>query len=136
MTWNVWVLLLILSLLGTAIWVLTPSGSTSLDREKDNWGMRLGLDLAGGSHLVYQADFQEDWSDGEKEFYLGYGERLEHKLRHKNAQITRTERLLKTLPEEQKPAFEALLEEAKEHREEIQRELDELYAILDQKKEE
>ena len=72
----------------------------------------------------------------EKEFYLGYGERLEHKLRHKNAQITRTERLLKTLPEEQKPAFEALLEEAKEHREEIQRELDELYAILDQKKEE
>jgi protein-export membrane protein SecD len=70
LSWNAWVLLLILSLLGTAIWVLTPSGSTSLDREKDNWGMRLGLDLAGGSHLVYQADFQEDWSDGEKEFYL------------------------------------------------------------------
>jgi len=70
MTWNVWVLLLILSLLGAALWVLSPSGSSSLDREKDNWGMRLGLDLAGGSHLVYQADFQEDWSDGEKEFYL------------------------------------------------------------------
>jgi preprotein translocase subunit SecD len=70
LSWNAWVLLLILSLLGTAIWVLTPSGSSSLDRERDNWGMRLGLDLAGGSHLVYQADFQEDWSDGEKEFYL------------------------------------------------------------------
>ena len=63
-------LLLILSLLGTAIWVLTPSGSSSLEREKDNWGMRLGLDLAGGSHLVYQAKFEEDWSDDEREFYL------------------------------------------------------------------
>jgi CheY-like chemotaxis protein len=71
----------------------------------------------------------------EKEFYLGYGERLEQKLRHKNAQITRTERLLKTLPEEQKPAFQALLNEARNHRDEIQRELNELYAILDQKEE-
>lgn len=70
LSWNVWVLLLILSLLGTAIWVLSPSGSASLDREKDNWGMRLGLDLAGGSHLVYQAKFREDWSDDEREFYL------------------------------------------------------------------
>jgi preprotein translocase subunit SecD len=70
LSWNAWVLLLILSLLGTAIWVLSPSGSSSLDREKDNWGMRLGLDLAGGSHLVYQAAFQEDWSDDEREFYL------------------------------------------------------------------
>ncbi len=32
--------------------------------------MRLGLDLAGGSHLVYQAKFREDWSDDEREFYL------------------------------------------------------------------
>lgn len=61
-SWNVWVLLLILGLLGTSIWMLTPSGSGSLDREKDNLGMRLGLDLQGGIHLVYQADLsgQED----------------------------------------------------------------------------
>ena len=36
---------------------------------------------------------------GEHEFYSGYRERLEHKLRHKNTQISRTERLLTTLPE-------------------------------------
>lgn len=69
-TWNTWVLLLIIALVGVAIWMLTPSGSVALDREKEDLGMRLGLDLAGGSHLVYQADFQEDWSDAEKEFYL------------------------------------------------------------------
>ncbi|MFC2017890.1 protein translocase subunit SecD [Chloroflexota bacterium] len=54
--------LFILALLGTSIWILTPSGSTQLDREKEDLGMRLGLDLAGGIHLVYEADLtgQED----------------------------------------------------------------------------
>ena len=70
------------------------------------------------------------------EFYQGYRERLEGKLRHKNAQITRTERLLKTLPDDQKPAFETLLKEARLHREQIKAELNELYEILDQQKEE
>jgi CheY-like chemotaxis protein len=64
------------------------------------------------------------------EFYLGYRERLESKLKHKSTQISRTERLLKTLPEEQFPAFNALLVEARSHREEIRRELDELKEIL------
>jgi CheY-like chemotaxis protein len=63
---------------------------------------------------------------GEREFYQGYRERLESKLKHKNTQITRTERLLKTLPDE--------LVEARAHREEIQRELDDLYSILSQQK--
>ena len=44
----------------------------------------------------------------ERDFYQGYRERLEHKLRYKNTQIARTERLLQALPEEQKPAFELL----------------------------
>jgi CheY-like chemotaxis protein len=70
----------------------------------------------------------------ERDFYQGYRERLESKLKHKNTQITRTERLLKTLPDEQKPAFQALLVEARAHREEIQRELDDLYSILSQQK--
>jgi len=85
-------LLFILALLGPAMWVLTPSGSISLDRvvtkitnvtvdpltnitttttktvPAENLGMRLGLDLQGGSHLVYQVDFQEDWSEDRKEF--------------------------------------------------------------------
>ncbi|MBL7119847.1 MAG: protein translocase subunit SecD, partial [Dehalococcoidia bacterium] len=72
---NTWVLLFILALLSPAIWVLTPSGSIALDRianvsEEQNLGMRLGLDLQGGSHLLYQADFQEDWSDSERAFHL------------------------------------------------------------------
>jgi CheY-like chemotaxis protein len=68
----------------------------------------------------------------DREFYKGYRERLENKLRHKMSQIQRTERLLETLPEEQKPAFKALLEEASGHRTEIQKELDELYGLLAQ----
>ena len=70
----------------------------------------------------------------EEAFFLGYRDRLEDKLRHKNMQINRTDRLLKTLPDEQKPAFEALLKEAKTHREEIQRELDDLHKLLEQYK--
>ena len=70
----------------------------------------------------------------QNEFYQGYRERLESKLHHKNTQITRTERLLKTLPAEQKPAFEALLEEARQHRQQIEAELKELFEILDQLK--
>jgi len=65
-----------------------------------------------------------------REFYMGYRERLETKLRHKIGQIQRTERLLETLPEDQRPAFRALLEESLAHRDEIQHELDELYRLL------
>jgi len=67
---------------------------------------------------------------GNREFYLGYRERLESKLRHKITQIQRTERLLESLPEEQKPAFLSLLKEARNHRDEIQRELDDLYDLI------
>ncbi|HWQ45254.1 MAG TPA: response regulator, partial [Longilinea sp.] len=67
------------------------------------------------------------------DFYMGYRERLEQKLRHKNTQISRTERLLQTLPEDQKPAFNALLKQAVEDRNEIQIELDDLLHILEGK---
>jgi CheY-like chemotaxis protein len=69
---------------------------------------------------------------GEREFFKGYRERLEVKLRHKNSQILRTERLLETLPDAQKPAFKVLLNEELDHRDQIQRELDELYHFLNQ----
>ena len=69
---------------------------------------------------------------GKGEFYRGYRERLENKLRHKNAQIARTVRLLESLPDEQKPAFQALLEEACAQRDEIQQELDQLFNLLQQ----
>lgn len=66
------------------------------------------------------------------EFYRGYQERLQNKLQHKLAQISRTEKLLRTLPEAQHPAYQALLDEAIRHRDEIQRELQELERILSQ----
>jgi CheY-like chemotaxis protein len=67
----------------------------------------------------------------EKEFYLGYRDRLETKLRHKNTQITRTERLLKTLPEEQVPAFQELLDQANRDRNEIRAELVQTEALIE-----
>lgn len=68
----------------------------------------------------------------EDEFFEGYRERLEQKLRHKSTQISRTERLLLTLPDEQRPAFDSLLKQAVNDRDEIQRELDQLYKILNE----
>ena len=68
------------------------------------------------------------------EFYTRYRERLESKLRHKNTQIARTERLLQTLPEDQRPAFEALLTQVISDRDEIEDELNQLHTILEQYK--
>jgi DNA-binding response OmpR family regulator len=65
-------------------------------------------------------------------FYNGYRSRLENKLRHKSNQVARAERLLQTLPENQKPAYETLLEQARHDREEIEKELREIYHILDE----
>lgn len=62
---------------------------------------------------------------GEMEFYRGYRDRVESKLRQKNQQIARTESLLSSLPEAQRPAFVALLEESKEHRKQLMDELEE-----------
>jgi len=69
---------------------------------------------------------------GEDEFYQGYRERLENKLMHKNTQISRTKRLLETLPENQKPAFETLLTQVIEDRDKIQDELDDLLRTLEE----
>jgi CheY-like chemotaxis protein len=63
-------------------------------------------------------------------FYQGYRERLEAKLRHKNTQISRTERLLQTLSVNQQPAFQALLNAAINDRDEIQNELNQLLKLL------
>lgn len=70
----------------------------------------------------------------QKDFYLGYRDRLEHKLRHKNTQITRSERLIPSLPPEQRPAFEAMLQQAKNDRDNIQSELDQVYRVLEEMK--
>ncbi len=59
----------------------------------------------------------------EREFFLGYRKRLEMKLQQKNSQIARAERLLETLPAEQRPGFIALRQQSIGDREEIQTEL-------------
>ena len=74
------------------------------------------------------APLPQPLEDGE--FYIGYRERLETKLQHKNTQITRTERLLKTLPEDQVPGFEQLLEQANRDRDQIRAELEQIQRIL------
>jgi CheY-like chemotaxis protein len=66
------------------------------------------------------------------EFYRGYCERLEYKLHHKSAQITRAEGLLPTLAPEQREAFEAMLKQAYADRESIQADLKDVYRNLDE----
>lgn len=65
-------------------------------------------------------------------FYSGYRARLENKLRHKNNQVARAERLLPTLPENQIPAYEDLLQQALQDRKEIEKELQEVYRVIDE----
>jgi hypothetical protein len=67
-------------------------------------------------------------------FYNGYRTRLEDKLRHKNTQIARAERLLATLPMDQRPAYEALLQQSVRDRDEIQTELYDIYKTLEELK--
>ncbi len=50
---NLIVLSVILIIFGLALWIILPPQSERLGRQ----GLRLGLDLVGGVHLVYQADF-------------------------------------------------------------------------------
>ena len=52
---NVYLLIFILVLFGFALWSVVPLDRNVLGRE----GLRLGLDLAGGSYLVYQADVSD-----------------------------------------------------------------------------
>lgn len=68
----------------------------------------------------------------QQEFYIGYRDRLEEKLSHKNAQIARTKRILETLPADQKAAFQVLLVETQQHRDAIQMELDNLFKLMEQ----
>lgn len=65
-------------------------------------------------------------------FLQGYRERLEQKLRHKHTQIQRIERLIPTLPEEQRPAFKTMLEQANADRENIKAELQDTNRALDE----
>jgi CheY-like chemotaxis protein len=67
----------------------------------------------------------------EREFFVGYRKRLEMKLQQKNSQIARAERLIETLPVEQKPGFITLREQSVNDRNEIQAELDHIKEFLE-----
>ena len=66
----------------------------------------------------------------EQEFFKGYRERLENKLRQKLTQIQRTELMMSTLSADQQVAFQAFLEDANLQRQQIQTELDDLYQLM------
>lgn len=66
-----------------------------------------------------------------KQFLEGYQRRLEVKLGHKNSQIVRNERLLETLPESLRISFEEMLQDNYAQRDQIQWELDEIYARIE-----
>ncbi|MDX1378993.1 MAG: response regulator [Anaerolineales bacterium] len=83
------------------------------------------------AELVTQQPFTQPQPLDMERFYQGYKTRLENKLRHKNSQIARAERLLPTLPEDQKPAFEALLQQSMRDRDEIQTELYDIYDTIE-----
>lgn len=87
------------------------------------------------AEIVTQQPFTQPQPLDMERFYQGYKTRLENKLRHKNSQIARAERLLPTLPEDQKPAFEALLQQSMRDRDEIQTELYDIYDTIESLKE-
>jgi len=66
LSWNRWLLLLIIVLLGVSIWILSPSGTNVLNRQQGNLGLRLGLDLKGGVSIGYQAEFADNTTDADK----------------------------------------------------------------------
>jgi hypothetical protein len=86
------------------------------------------------AELVTQQPFTSPHPLDMERFYTGYRTRLEDKLRHKNTQIARAERLLATLPQDQRPAYEALLQQSVRDRDEIQNELYDIYKTLEELK--
>ena len=59
---NITVFIIILALFGFALWTILPFDGERFGRQ----GMHLGLDLIGGVHLVYQAQFPEGATGEEK----------------------------------------------------------------------
>ena len=87
------------------------------------------------AEIVTQQPFTQPQPLDMEKFYHGYRTRLEEKLRHKNSQIARAERLLLTLPADQKAAFQALLEQSINDRDEIKAELYDIYQTIEALKE-
>lgn len=68
----------------------------------------------------------------ERDFYTGYRQRLENKLRQKAAQVARSNLQLEHLPDDQRETYRRLLSEAQVQYDEIQHELSVLSSLLQQ----
>jgi CheY-like chemotaxis protein len=88
------------------------------------------LTVAVSDAITGQPQTKPPMSD--KEFYLGYRERLEIKLKQKAAQIVRNQQQLANLPEESKPTYRKLVSDAQAQYDEIQRELSALLKVMNE----
>jgi CheY-like chemotaxis protein len=66
------------------------------------------------------------------DFYIGYRERLDSKLKQKATQITRNQQILTTLPDAGKDTYRKLIADAQLQYDEIQRELTALLNVLNE----
>ena len=74
---NISLLILIVLLFGTALWAVVPLDSERLGRQ----GLTLGLDLKGGSHLVYEADLsQKDPAQSDNDAMRGVLDKIERRV--------------------------------------------------------
>ena len=74
---NIYLLLFILALFGFALWAVVPLDSERLGRR----GLTLGLDLKGGSHLVYEADLsKKDPSQTDDQAMEGVKQKIERRV--------------------------------------------------------
>jgi CheY-like chemotaxis protein len=68
----------------------------------------------------------------ERDFYLGYRQRLESKLRQKAAQLGRNQQQVEAVAPGQRETYDRLLAESQEQYDELQRELSVLNQVLHQ----
>jgi preprotein translocase subunit SecD len=73
---NIYLLIFILAVFGFALWSIVPLDRNVFGRE----GLRLGLDLAGGSYLVYQADVSDIESGNRDEIMDGVKGVIERRI--------------------------------------------------------
>ena len=73
---NIYLLIFILVLFGFALWSIVPLDRNVFGRD----GLRLGLDLAGGSYLVYQADVSDIKAENRDEIMQGVKGVIERRI--------------------------------------------------------
>lgn len=115
--------------------------ATYVSAEDERFALNLGAlrflpkpvdadELAGSLEQALATPGQAHPPLTEREFYVGYRQRLKTKLQQKQQQIVRTQQQLVTVPESQRETYRHALTEAQAQYAEIQRELDALSQML------